>query len=45
MYEIHQDKTWGLVDCLSFVVMENQQISIALAFDRHFVQAGFVLAR
>jgi len=45
MYEIHQDKTWGLVDCLSFVVMKNQQISTALAFDRHFAQAGFVLAR
>jgi len=45
MYEIHQDKTWGLVDCLSFVVMRQHQIKLALAFDRHFVQAGFILAR
>lgn len=44
MYETHQDKTWGLVDCLSFVVMKQQQISVALAFDRHFIQAGFTLA-
>ena len=44
MYEMHQDKTWGLVDCLSFVVMKQQQISVALAFDRHFIQAGFTLA-
>jgi uncharacterized protein len=45
LYETHQDKTWGLVDCLSFVVMRQQQISVALAFDRHFLQAGFTLAR
>ena len=44
MYKIHQDKTWGLVNCLSFVVMKKQQISIVLAFDRHFVQAGFISA-
>ena len=44
MYETHQDKTWGLVDCLSFVVMKQQQISVALAFDRHFIQVGFTLA-
>lgn len=44
MYEMHQDKTWGLVNCLSFVVMKQQQVSITLAFDRHFIQAGFTLA-
>jgi len=44
LYEMHQDKTWGLVDCVSFVVMQQQQISLALAFDRHFIQAGFTLA-
>ncbi len=45
LYATHQDKTWGLVDCVSFVIMQNQGISTALAFDRHFVQAGFTLAR
>jgi predicted nucleic acid-binding protein len=44
IYETHQDKTWGLVDCLSFVVMKQHQISVALTFDRHFIQAGFTLA-
>jgi uncharacterized protein len=44
LYAKYQDKTWGLVDCISFVVMEEQKISVALAFDRHFIQAGFTLA-
>ena len=43
-YDKHQDKTWGLVDCVSFAVMDKMQLSVALAFDRHFVQAGFQLA-
>jgi uncharacterized protein len=44
LYAKYQDKTWGLVDCLSFVVMEEMQLSTALSFDRHFIQAGFTLA-
>ena len=44
LYAQHQDKTWGLVDCVSFVVMRNRHLSTALGFDRHFVQAGFTLA-
>ena len=44
LYTRYQDKTWGLVDCVSFVVMEEMGLSVALSFDRHFVQAGFVLA-
>lgn len=42
-YDKHQDKTWGLVDCASFAVMAEMQLTLALAFDRHFVQAGFNL--
>ncbi len=45
LYTRHKDKTWGLVDCVSFVVMQDRNISIALAFDRHFTQAGFTLAQ
>jgi uncharacterized protein len=45
LYEKHKDKTWGLVDCVSFIVMQNRKIAVALAFDRHFVQAGFTLAQ
>ena len=35
------DKSWGLVDCASFIVMGRQRIRDALAIDRHFLQAGF----
>lgn len=43
-YDKYHDKTWGLVDCVSFAVMTEMQLSRALAFDRHFIQAGFQLA-
>jgi predicted nucleic acid-binding protein len=42
LYRRHTDKQWGLVDCVSFVVMRNLGLTTALAFDQHFVQAGFV---
>lgn len=41
LYRTHQDKAWGLVDCISFVVMRERGIDRALTFDQHFVQAGF----
>lgn len=37
LYKTHQDKTWGLVDCVSFVVMRDRGIRAALSFDRHFI--------
>jgi predicted nucleic acid-binding protein len=40
-FEQHADKLYSLTDCISFVVMERLKIRKALAFDRHFVQAGF----
>ena len=41
LYRSHRDKEWGLVDCVSFVVMRNAGVKDALTFDQHFVQAGF----
>jgi uncharacterized protein len=41
LYSAHQDKTWSLVDCISFVVMREAGVTGALTFDRHFEQAGF----
>ena len=35
------DKEWGLVDCVSFVVMRERGINDALTAAEHFIQAGF----
>lgn len=40
-YLTRLDQSWSVVDCASFIVMETRQIQEALAFDRHFEQAGF----
>jgi len=40
-YGQYTDKHWGLVDCASFVVMEDRGISEAFTTDQHFEQAGF----
>ena len=36
------DKEWSLVDCASFVVMQQRGLTDALTADHHFEQAGFV---
>jgi predicted nucleic acid-binding protein len=36
------DKEWSLVDCSSFVVMQQRDIMEALTTDHNFEQAGFV---
>ena len=41
LYKQYDDKTWGLVDCLSFIVMWKLNINKVLTFDKHFSQAGF----
>ncbi len=41
LYASRPDKTWGLVDCASFVVMEDEGVTEAFTNDRHFEQAGF----
>jgi predicted nucleic acid-binding protein len=41
LYQERTDKEWGLVDCISFIVMQNYKILEALTADEHFQQAGF----
>jgi predicted nucleic acid-binding protein len=40
-YRARPDKAWGLTDCLSFLVMQDQNLTDALTADEHFRQAGF----
>ncbi|MCK6484275.1 MAG: PIN domain-containing protein [Phycisphaerae bacterium] len=40
-YNLRPDKSWSLTDCISFVVMEQHDLSDALTGDHHFEQAGF----
>ena len=35
------DQEWSLTDCMSFLAMEDLQITDALTADHHFEQAGF----
>lgn len=42
LYAQRQDKEWGLVDCSSFLIMQERGITEALAYDEHFKQAGFI---
>lgn len=41
LFSERTDKEWGLVDCVSFVVMRDRGITDALTSDDHFRQAGF----
>ena len=42
LFKARLDKTWSLVDCVSFVLMQDRGILQALTRDHHFEQAGFV---
>ena len=42
-FKRHSDKRYSLVDCVSFVVMQKYGIYTAYAFDRDFIQAGFII--
>jgi predicted nucleic acid-binding protein len=41
LFKQRGDKEWGLVDCISFIVMQDRGIIDALTADTHFQQAGF----
>ena len=42
-YEHRPDKDWSLTDCISFVVMAENNVNQALTADHHFEQAGFTI--
>ncbi|HUY32314.1 MAG TPA: hypothetical protein VMV69_06000 [Pirellulales bacterium] len=42
LWRTRLDKEWSLVDCVSFVVMQQRNLTEALTTDHHFEQAGFV---
>jgi len=41
LYRDRLDKEWGLTDCLSFVVMQDHNLTGTLTTDEHYRQAGF----
>jgi uncharacterized protein len=41
LFSQHADKSWGLVDCASFIVMRAHGITEAFTSDHDFEQAGF----
>jgi predicted nucleic acid-binding protein len=41
LYSARPDKEWGLTGCISFVVMQERDLTHVLTTDRHFEQAGF----
>jgi hypothetical protein len=41
LYQSRMDKSWGLTDCISFAVMQQQGLTMAMTTDQHFVQAGY----
>jgi len=42
LFKKRPDKKWTLVDCSSFVLMQQRGITEAITNDHHFEQAGFI---
>ena len=42
-YKQHEDKSWGLTDCSSILIMRQQGLTEVLTSDRHFTQAGMTV--
>ncbi len=41
LYQSRPDKDWGLTDCVSFIVMQQHDLTDAVTVDQHFIQAGY----
>lgn len=44
LFAARPDKAWSLTDCISFMIMQDRGMRLALTGDHHFVQAGFEIA-
>lgn len=42
LYARRSDKNWQVTDCISFIVMKEENIATAFTADKHFEQAGFI---
>ncbi len=42
LYNQRSDKDWSPTDCVSFQIMAVYKMTEALAYDKHFIQAGYV---
>jgi uncharacterized protein len=42
LYSQRQDKEWSLTDCISFIVMQEYNLTEVLTTDHHFTQAGLI---
>lgn len=40
LFFAYSDKTWGVVDCASLIVMEDTHCQRVIGFDHHFVEAS-----
>jgi uncharacterized protein len=43
LFESRLDKSWSLTDCISFIVMQDRNLTEAMTADHHFEQAGFAI--
>jgi uncharacterized protein len=42
LYSQRLDQAWSHTDCATFCIMQQRSILEALAYDKHFEQAGFI---
>jgi len=45
IFKQYHDKEFSVVDCMSFAIMEKQNLTQAFTFDKHFEQAGFEIIK